>query len=411
MRRAWVLAALLGWLPACILLPNYGGPPEPARGPERAPAAADLQDFRGVIHCHSYLSHDSRGTVEEIAAAADRVGVDFLIMTDHYTDRGILDAARGFRGRTLFLAGAEIRKEHRSLLALGIERPLDTSGSWAEICDRVHAQGGLVVLGHLEEHAESGIPDGEFDGLEIYNIHAAAKRTNPLAIFLRGLFFPPSVVFPSLARPFRGNLDLWDRWLERRKVPVCAGNDAHNNLRLLGPLGGTVGTYEQMFRTVTTHVWARSLEPSEILGALREGRCYVAFEHLRDATGFSVTRAPDGRSWRVFAPETAGIRAIRGGRIFAETEGQKLEVPADPDGRPFRIEVYLNSKPWILAGPFFWEIRDTNQFPRRKLVCVPNSPRAVRSLPRESGEPRCRGDCGSAPRDPSRSRRRSGSRS
>src|SRR2546430_13378630 len=36
-----------------------------------------LMDLRGVMHAHSYLSHDSDGRPQEIAAAARRAGLDF----------------------------------------------------------------------------------------------------------------------------------------------------------------------------------------------------------------------------------------------------------------------------------------------------------------------------------------------
>src|SRR5438128_6131672 len=49
-------------------------------------APAPYQDVRDVIHAHSYLSHDSRGTPEEIIAGAKKAGMRVLFMTDHYTE-------------------------------------------------------------------------------------------------------------------------------------------------------------------------------------------------------------------------------------------------------------------------------------------------------------------------------------
>ncbi len=339
----------------CALLPNFGGPPPQARGPEKAPAFP-YNDYRGIIHCHSHHSHDSDGSEEEIVAAAQAVGIDFIIMTDHYdktTDPGVEQAIRGMRGRTLFLGGAELRKDGGSLLVLGAEKNFDPKASSAEIARAVHEQGGLVFVGHLEQY-RGDLNSFPFDGFEIYNVHAAAKAVNPIAMILRALILPPNLVFRSLAKYHPPNLSRWDRWLEERAVPICAGNDAHANVKIFGPLGGTIGTYEQLFRTVTTHVWAKSLDKKEILSALREGRSYISFDVLRDATGFAVFAEPDGSQmrWKVSSPETARIVLLQNGKIVAQNEGQWLEFLSDEPEKIYRVEVYLKNRPWILAGPF-----------------------------------------------------------
>ena len=42
-----------------------------------------LNVYRGVLHVHSYLSHDSRGTLADIIPAAKTDGIDFVFLTDH----------------------------------------------------------------------------------------------------------------------------------------------------------------------------------------------------------------------------------------------------------------------------------------------------------------------------------------
>lgn len=344
-----ILFALV--LTSCVLLPGYSGPPRAATGPEIFPPSP-WKDLRGIVHCHSYLSHDSKGTPEEIAQAAHRVGVDFVMMTDHYTDRGVLEAMRGFHGRTLFLPGAECRKDGRYFLALGIEKPLDLSQSWPQIHAQIREQGGLLFLDHLEEYGEE-IEAISFDGLELYNIHAAVKLSNPLTLLLRGLLFPPHAVFPSLCWLHKPNLKQWEKASRKCIVPIVAGNDAHNNVRLFGPLGGVVGTYEQLFRTANTHVWARENSREAILEALREGRSYIAFEWLAAATGFQIeTREENGDTFcHVFVPEKAQIRLLRNGETLAQTHGQSLMARIPAASEAFRVEVYLRDRLWILSGP------------------------------------------------------------
>jgi DNA polymerase (family X) len=42
----------------------------------------DVSDIRGMVHCHTTYS-DGSGTIEEMARAADRLGVEYLTITDH----------------------------------------------------------------------------------------------------------------------------------------------------------------------------------------------------------------------------------------------------------------------------------------------------------------------------------------
>jgi hypothetical protein len=65
------------FMPFCVLLLSGCSQPEIQK------PIKPLRDFRGIIHCHSKYSHDSKGTYEEILAAAKAAKVDFICMTDH----------------------------------------------------------------------------------------------------------------------------------------------------------------------------------------------------------------------------------------------------------------------------------------------------------------------------------------
>src|SRR5438552_572602 len=45
--------------------------------------AGPFRDYRANLHVHSALSHDSRGTIEEIVAAARAAGTHVLMFTEH----------------------------------------------------------------------------------------------------------------------------------------------------------------------------------------------------------------------------------------------------------------------------------------------------------------------------------------
>src|SRR5688572_24751615 len=132
------------------------------------------REYRGIIHCHSLHSHDSKGTYEEILAAAKAADIDFIIMTDHppKEDETIpfREGWRGLRDGVLFIQGAEYAGQH--LLAVGTREP--AHGSAAEKIEAIHKQGGLAFVSHPEEVTD-WTPYARADGMEIYNVHAALK--------------------------------------------------------------------------------------------------------------------------------------------------------------------------------------------------------------------------------------------
>lgn len=354
-RAASLLAAAFSLtLTGCAaILQTYGGKPPAPGGPEKPPTILPEKDYRGIIHCHSCLSHDCKGSEETIVKAATEVGIDFIIMTDHYdrkTDPAIREAIRGKRENTLFIPGVELRKDGGSLLALGVEQDFDPKMSSREIAEEIHRQGGLIFIGHLEEFAGSLM--FLYDGIEIFNLHTAAKSLNPFSMIFRAIFLPPQLVFKSLCKPRPENFEILDNASENRAIPICAGNDAHANVRIFGPFGGTIGTYEEIFRTVTTHIWAKELTKESVLNALKTGRCYISFDAFRDATGFwyEVVKDDKGKRLKIFSPEISTIVLLQKGKVIAEAKSQHLESPALQPGI-YRIEISLGEKPWILSSP------------------------------------------------------------
>jgi hypothetical protein len=55
-----------------------------------------LNTYRGVLHVHSYWSHDSEGTLFDLIPAAKYAGIDFIFLTDD--PRGNIDTIpRGYK--------------------------------------------------------------------------------------------------------------------------------------------------------------------------------------------------------------------------------------------------------------------------------------------------------------------------
>ncbi len=78
----------------------------------RTPSAADpkFKEYKGIIHVHTNLGGHSTGSFEELIAAANANDIDFVIMTEHWSDT--MDTAaltlNGVYGKTLFIGGNEI---------------------------------------------------------------------------------------------------------------------------------------------------------------------------------------------------------------------------------------------------------------------------------------------------------------
>ena len=86
--------------------------------------------------------------------------------------------------------------------------------------------------------------------------------------------------------------EILGRWEEtRRKRPYAgiAGNDAHQNVRILGV---QFDPYARSFGLVATHILAEELGEDAILDALRKGRTYVEFSDGERVPAGSGVDAP-----------------------------------------------------------------------------------------------------------------------
>jgi hypothetical protein len=288
-------------------------------------ACGTLHDYRGIIHCHSFLSHDSDGTIEEITAACRIVGVDFVMMTDHPADVPEGEPTTGLHGGVLFFAGAE--KQNRL---------------WIE---------DMVFVAHPEEFKQWD--DAALVGMEIYNTHADTKKDPKL---LDGLKYDGIRRFLGFWDPPTDFLKKWDAMAQRRRFVGIAGNDAHQNIRI-GKV--QLDPYEYVFRFVNTHVLAESRD--DIVEALRAGHAYVAFEMETPATGFRFAagdsimgdEAPVGCRLRVTLPRPAPMRIVRDGEVVAV---DRLDFVADRPG-VYRVEVDQTIQgrvlPWIYSNPIY----------------------------------------------------------
>jgi hypothetical protein len=381
------------------------------------PRPGPFKDYRANFHVHSSLSHDSRGTVGEIVAAARAAGTSVLLFTEHPSDKYdyFKDGHRGVKEGVLLIPGAETN----GLLVFPTQslRGLE-SGKPQEFSALVRSRGGLVFLSHLEERMDWEIPG--LTGTEIYNTHAdfkdekrlIAAMRNPLYLIGSAELFRkyPQEVFSALQDYPIDYLRRWDQLCAQAPHTGIAANDSHQNVGLVARLaegdkarfedalgkelftlnaGSVAGAaarkdkkvgdilfelrldrYENSLRHVGTHLLMRELTEKAVWEALEAGRAFVAFDWLADASGFDVAAvSPSGRhemgsrfplekdlQLRGQAPLPGRWKVLRNGKLIAELSGRSLELAVSEPGN-YRVEVLLRiageDKIWILSNPFY----------------------------------------------------------
>lgn len=326
-------------------------------------AGTDLFDWKGVVHCHSYLSHDSTGTIEEISAAATAARLDFLVMTDHPTEFSITEGTRGRIGDTLFVVGAEIRTPKCGILAFPLVSRLRRWQNPAALVAEANRQGAVTFLEHAEKSEVWDTPG--LTGVEIINLHAGALAVDKALMIVSGLFQSVRTVMARTVQRDPRVLARWDEQLVRRQpLAPIGGNDAHNNIRIYGPLGGTIGTYRETFLTLSTHVLAPRMDEASLVEAFRRGRSYVSIDLYGEGSGFDYraedaagthlpgdTVAPSAAlTLSVRTPKLARIRVLRDGTLYQEQIGRQLRLTAPPPG-VYRVEAATpDGWPWLFSG-------------------------------------------------------------
>lgn len=346
---------------------------------------------RGAIHVHSDRS-DGTGTLDEIAAAAARAGLTFVVLTDHG------DATREpphpeYRSGVLCIEAVEISTENGHVVALGLERsPYPLAGEARDVVEDIARMGGFSIAAHpgsRKPELQWTAWETPVDGLEWINGDSEWRDESARSL-ARVLFtYPgrkPEVLATMLDRP-APILTRWDALTRERRVVAVAAADAHARLglRSLGePYENSgylpVPSYEQVFRTFSIalpHV-ALTGNPAEdaaqIIGAIRGGNVYSTIDAVAGPGAMVFTATSGGAralagdvlplagsvTLRVEtrAPADARIDLLKDGAPIATRGGALLEHVTSEAG-VYRVEVSLPGAPgqppvpWIVSNPIY----------------------------------------------------------
>ena len=388
---------------------QFGPPPQKpaARAPSDPLSPPARHDYAGALHIHSTYS-DGVGTVEQIAAAAARAGLDYLVLCDHSNLDTLVHRQDGWHGRTLVLAGTEITTDTGHLLALGVPPGFVPAPDDAVDAQRaIHDAGGVGFIAlpcDLKDHWRDFARRLSGVGLEVFNLSAIARTKislpGLLLVWLRYKSAKRLRAFSLVAaRPAR-ELALWDKLMlpahpddPSQRVVGIASLDAHAVMRF-GGREWPYPTYEESFRTLRTHVLTTaplSGQPAgaerdgrEVHAALAAGRCFMAYDNYADSTGFRFEATlpaeddlPIGATMGDALPLAPGqsvdldvhvpqaralVRLFRNGALVAAASGGRLTYTAHQPGA-YRVEVYLyrarlgglcvGAQPWIFSNPIY----------------------------------------------------------
>ena len=349
---------------------------------------------RGVFHVHSDRS-DGSATVEDIAAAAARAGLRFIIFTDHGDGTRLPDPPI-YRSGVLCIDAVEISTTGGHYIALGLpESPYPLAGEPDAVITDVRRLGGFGVIAHpVSAKADLRWTDFDlaYDGIEWLNGDSQWRdesgRTLAWAV-VQYLLRPSEALAALLDRPAR-TLAQWDHRTRQRRVVALSGADAHAHLATgVGRDDDRDGFalafpgYEPVFRVFSTHVelerelageGAAAPDAALVLSGIRSGRVFTAIDMIaaparfsfegrtgdrRHAMGTRVeTDGPVALAVRAAGPPGTQIVLLADGAPVETVTGDALEFSATGPAA-YRVEVFVPGAPgapaipWIVSNPIY----------------------------------------------------------
>ena len=290
--------------------------------------------YRGDFHSHTVHS-DGYNTIDEYAAACERLGLDFLAITDHNTSSHFEEIAqRPVRSNVLLIPGEEVTTHwgHANIWGVGcwVDFRCTDDAAMQRVLEHVHAQGGLFSPNHPKRSA--GNP-WEFAGVRGYRVVEAWQG----------------------AWRFHNteSLAFWEQRLgQGERVVAVGGSDCH-------AIAPAVQLHPWTLGNPCTWVHVRGpLDEAGVLDAVRAGHVFVS----EDPAGpfLELTASCQGRTYLmgdvVEAPPGATVRFRLHYRGPAEKKlrllrGDELwqQVVADGEETTLEFEASLEEPGYVRA--------------------------------------------------------------
>lgn len=175
----------------------------PGGAPGAGEAGPDVE-WTVDLHMHTSASHDCLSDPADVVARARELGLDRIAITDHDEIEGAFAAAE--LDPELVIVAEEVRTaEGLDLIGLWLEERIPPGGSFREVADAIHAQGGVVYAPHPFD-ARRGTDEAFLDGV--------ADCVDAVEAFNARVHDP-------------SRNDRAAAWAEKHGLPEGAGSDAH----------------------------------------------------------------------------------------------------------------------------------------------------------------------------------------
>lgn len=416
MRRALLILFSL----AVVLLAAVTTLAPPAR--MRLLSGPDTRVVRGAYHVHTTLS-DGAGTSDEVAHAAARAGLDFVVLTDHGDGTRAPVPPRYVEG-VLLIDAVEISTTGGHYVALGLKQtPYRLAGEPRDVIEDVTRLGGFGIAAHPDSpKRELSWREWQapFEGLEWLNADSAWRDERRAALgralatyWLRS----PEVIASLFDRPVT-TLARWDALNKRRAVVGLAGHDAHARMGLRGDWEPAddeyrlrMPAYESTFRAfslsaaVDAPLTRRDADrdAAVVLAAVRAGRITTVIDAVAGPARLLFTASHAGGDVRMGGEvgpgvdvslsatldppaERAELRLLKDGVVVARSTSGRVAYAHAALSSPavYRVEgVWAGAPgtppvPWIVGNP----IRVGFAPPRARLPLLPAA-RWARPVPVE----------------------------
>ncbi|MDD5687641.1 MAG: CehA/McbA family metallohydrolase [Elusimicrobia bacterium] len=324
-------------------------------------------DYCGAIHIHSFYSFDGHRKVEEIAESANRCGLDFIVITDHFS----MEAKKyeGWYKNTLVIVGEEISPRYNHYLAFDINKPVIVTkqeNTPQKYINEVNKQGGFGYIAHpdhpgnekfdVKSYAWKDWNITGFSGFCIWDLQTDWQETlknYPKAIL--------SYLFPVcfLKGPKQETLKRWDEInLAEHKFGI-GEVDNHEDIRKYFGLKLKIFKFDFAFKTIRTHITLEEplskdkTDIKKVYNAIKTGKSFVANDYYFNSKGFRFYK--ENNKIIVNTSKKAVIRIIKNGQNIVEDYSDNLSVQVNGKG-VYRCECYLKKyglKPWIFSNPIF----------------------------------------------------------
>jgi hypothetical protein len=387
MRKALIATAAIAAAVVFFLLATMPPAPRVASGEPEAELAGRL--VSGAYHVHTSRS-DGGATREEIAEAAARAGLQFVVFTDHGNGTEPGEPPAYLHG-VLCVEGVEISTNGGHYVAIDMPTsPYPLGGEPDTVVEDVQRLGGFGVAAH----PLSGKPAlrwadwaSPIDGIEWMNADSE-WRDERIATIVRVpfdyLIRPAGALASILDRPV-DVLGRFDALAATRPIVALAAHDAHGGVSARAEDGQQFGrlgipSYEASFRSF--RITARLTTPlrgdavpdaRELYGALREGRVFtaigaVAWPAWMEFRGRQAQR--DVRMGQALTPGVPATFTLRGPRVDGATtvlvcngtdvDAAETDLEAEFTGEgACRAEIRVPGAPgtppvpWILGNPIY----------------------------------------------------------